>query len=133
MSDEKRALKAPVCPYCTDKLVWVSNEEIYGKKYGKSYMVWLCKKCDAYVGCHNNTTKPLGTLANKQLRSLRKKAHDAFNPLYLDFKSASRKKEYAALSAHFGKEMHIGECDEDTCNKVIEYSKKRYLIKREQR
>lgn len=54
-----------ICPYCKRPAKWVENKEIYGKNYGKSYMMWLCKPCDAYVGCHNNTKEPLGTLANK--------------------------------------------------------------------
>ena len=56
-----------ICPYCQKEAPWISNEEVYGKRYGKSYMCYYCKDCDAYVGCHDNTKRALGTMANQEL------------------------------------------------------------------
>lgn len=107
------------CPYCNNEAVWCENKEIYGKNYGKSYMVYLCKLCDAYVGCHQNTKSPLGTMANRPLRKNRIMAHSEIDPLW---KSGKRKRNevYQKLSKHFGHEIHVGESDFKKCNQIIE-------------
>jgi hypothetical protein len=45
-------------------------------------MIYHCKSCDAWVGVHKGTNKPLGRLANRELRDWKKKAHAAFDPLW---------------------------------------------------
>lgn len=107
------------CPYCSKEAKWCENKEVYGKNYGKSYMIWLCKECDAYVGCHHNTRKPLGTMANRETREWRKKAHAVFDPLWKEG-HMTRVKAYKKLNGLFCKEMHIGESDIETCKKIIE-------------
>ena len=61
------------CDYCGKEAEWVDNKEIYGRRYGDSWMMWWCKDCDAYVGCHNNSRVPLGRMANKELREIKKR------------------------------------------------------------
>jgi hypothetical protein len=110
------------CQYCQKEAEWVENKEIYGKNYGKSYMMWLCKDCNAYVGCHNNTKKPLGTLANEELRTLRKQAKDLFIQKKLDGDWSNRElksKAYQFLKDVFGKEFHFGESTEQECKEII--------------
>lgn len=90
-------------------------------------MAYLCKDCDAYVGCHNNTRKPLGTMANKETREWRKKAHSILDPLW-KFKKGINKKEtrsylYNQLRKSFGFDVHIGESDIKQCIKIIEWCK----------
>lgn len=34
-------------------------------------MCYWCKDCDTYVGCHQNSRKPLGSIGNAELRKLR--------------------------------------------------------------
>lgn len=77
------AKKPKICPYCKKPAKWVSNEVIYGQKYGESYMIWHCKPCDAYVGCHQNTKKSLGSMANAELRRARKLTKERFIKIYL--------------------------------------------------
>ena len=60
------------CNHCNKEAEWIENKIVYGRNYGKSYMIWFCHNCDAYVGCHNNTERSLGIMANKELRELRK-------------------------------------------------------------
>ena len=107
------------CPYCLNQAEWVENKEIYGKNYGKSVMVWLCKKCNAYVGCHNNTRTPLGIMANKETREWRKKAHAVFDPIWKN-RILKRKRAYGFLQRRLGFEVHIGEADVETCKKIID-------------
>jgi len=116
-SSEGKGIKI-ICPYCGKEAKWCENKEIYGKNYGKSYMCYYCKPCNAYVGCHNNTTKPLGVMANKELRDWRIKAHDIFDKLWKDG-FVTRKEAYKILDDEFGKEIHIGESDIETCQRII--------------
>lgn len=107
------------CPYCQKEALWCENKVIYGKNLGKSYMCYHCKDCDAHVGCHKNTKRPLGTMANKELRKLRVEAHALFDPLWKRGKM-SRNQVYAWLSHKMGTVIHIGESDKETCRKIIE-------------
>ena len=54
------------CDYCGRETEYVDSKVIYGKSYGKIY---LCRNCMAYVGVHKGTDKPLGRLANAELRN----------------------------------------------------------------
>lgn len=107
-----------ICPYCNKEAIWCENKEIYGKNYGKSYMCYYCKPCNAYVGCHENSKKPLGTMANKELRDWRIKAHFHIDPLWKS-KKLARGQVYARLNKIFGREIHIGESDIETCQKIL--------------
>jgi hypothetical protein len=119
-----------ICQYCNKEAIWVENKEVYGHNYGKSYMIWLCKGCDAYVGCHNNTQKPLGMLANKELRLARKTAKDLFIKQKIGdwhaVKNNVKNEAYKWLAEQLGLEKkytHFGMFDLKTCNKVIELCK----------
>lgn len=107
-----------ICPYCNKEAVWCENKAIYGRNYGKSYMCYYCADCNAYVGCHNNTRMPLGTMANKELREWRRKAHAVIDPLW-KFGKYRRGAVYAKLAKHFGREVHVGESDIETCKQII--------------
>lgn len=106
------------CPYCGEPAKWLSNDVIYGRRYGKSYMVWVCFDCDAYVGCHKNTKKPLGTMADKETREARRMAHDALDPIWRSGR-CSRRNVYRILKLHFGKEIHIARCSALECERLI--------------
>src|SRR3990167_11355804 len=110
-----------ICPYCKNEAKWCENKEKYGKNYGKSYMCYYCRDCDAYVGCHNNTEEPLGSMANKELRGWRMKAHDAIDPLWKSGKYA-RRQIYHRMQLYFRKEVHIGESDIKMCKKIIKFA-----------
>ena len=107
------------CPYCSKKAKWCENSEIYGKNYGKSYMCYYCEPCDAYVGCHNNTKKPLGTMANQELRVMRIHAHKLIDKAWRQG-DKTRKEVYKKLEEKYGKEIHIGEGNKEMCLKIID-------------
>lgn len=124
MSKRKKRLTPEdvYCPYCRRKAEFVNNKEIYGKSYGSGHS-YICRPCDAYVGTHQGTAKPLGRLANAELRYWKKKAHAAFDPLwqYGRFKHC-RNVAYAWLAEKMGKsvqETHIGTFDVADCQRVI--------------
>lgn len=107
-----------ICPVCNQPAPWVENKEMYGRNYGKSYMCYYCKGCDTYVGCHNNTRKPLGTMATCELREYRKKVHAKIDPLWNGDKHL-RRNLYAYLSKVLGYQYHTGESDIETCKKIL--------------
>lgn len=84
--------------------------------------MYICRPCDAYVGTHGNTNRPLGTMAKYQLRELRKEAHRAFDPIWKNLKIMSRTEAYAWMQEEMGlhkKEAHIGLFTEEQCNELI--------------
>ena len=119
------------CPYCDSMAEWVDNSEVYRTTYGKkNRMIWLCRPCDAYVGCHTNTKRPLGTLAKKELRLWRIRAHNAIDH-YWKSKEMTRKQVYARLREllETKSQVHIGESDEEMCKKIISYKDKIRIYK----
>lgn len=99
----------------------------YQRDYGP---IWVCTPCDAWVGCHPGTTKPLGGLANAELREWKIKAHAAFDPLWQGkmrrdqcSKGQARRAGYRWLAKQLGLEFHrthIGYFNVDECRKVVE-------------
>lgn len=93
-------------------------------------MIYLCRHCKAWVGVHDGTDKPLGRLANAELRSAKVHAHDCFDPLWLGkirrdgcSKKQARMAGYKWLADQLGIETdrcHIGMFDVDMCNRVVE-------------
>jgi hypothetical protein len=121
----------PICPYCTVPARLTLGGEVYPNRpelFGKR--LWICDSCGAYVGCHDGTTKPLGRLANAELRAAKSRAHAAFDPLWQAkmrqtncSKWEARGAGYRWLSQQLGikKELcHIGMFDVATCERVVE-------------
>ena len=109
------------CPYCRKNADWVENKTIYGRNYGRSYMVWLCGDCDAWVGCHRNTQRALGTMANKELRELRIKCHDKFDKLWKET-NWTRGQAYEWLQSKMKlhkTQAHIAKFDKKMCLKFL--------------
>lgn len=118
-----------ICPYCGKLAPWVENKVKYGRNIGTSFMCYYCKPCDAYVGCHMNTRKPLGTMANAHLRRLRMACHEHLDPLWKN-KKMFRTTMYKKLSHIFGKEVHIGEADIEMCKKILALTHKQIISTR---
>lgn len=110
----------PICPYCNTASVFVESKRIY-----------RCDPCDAQVGVHKHNNKPLGSLANADLREARKKAHGHFDPLWR-YKikrdqisiSQARKSAYRWLAKEMNLEVstcHIGEFNLLQCQEVVNH------------
>jgi hypothetical protein len=107
-----------ICQYCNQPAKFVDSKLIYGRSYG---MIYHCEDCGAYVGVHKGTTKPLGILANVELRSWKKKAHFYFDRLWQS-KRMTRSESYKWLSEQMGKkseETHIGMFQVADCKEVV--------------
>lgn len=118
MKETQQGEKVPLCPKCGKEGVWCANEEVYGKRYGKSYMCYYCFDCDTYVGCHNNTREALGEMADKETRQWRMTAHSVIDPLWKSGKY-KRKTIYKRLNEAFGYEVHISQSSIELCKDII--------------
>jgi hypothetical protein len=108
----------------------VDSKEVYGRSFG---YIFLCRKCDAYVGVHKSGHMeglPLGTLANAETRKARRQAHEFFDPLWEAkiereecSKRSARNKAYKWLADQLGiekKDCHISMFQKEECERVVE-------------
>ena len=113
------------CDYCGHRAEYVDSKIIYGKSYG---MIYLCRNCMAYVGVHKGTSKPLGRLANAELRHWKKLAHAFFDPLWKFGRFKGRRNDaYGWLFKKMGlpiEKTHIGMFDVQQCRQVVEICRK---------
>lgn len=126
-------LPTVLCPYCNQPAQLVSSTEVYRRDYGP---IFLCRPCEAWVGCHDGSFRPLGRLANAELREWKMKAHAAFDPIwqnlcdaevrrvgpYRGIKHIIRNEAYRRLAERLGIKVgqcHIGEFDVETCRRVV--------------
>lgn len=115
------------CPYCGSPVVYRTADGIYRENKNNT-MLYVCSnypKCDAYIKANPQTNKPMGTLANGQLRALRKRAHYYFDRLHEDG-YMSRSDAYNWLADYIDMPLnmaHIGFLGEYYCNQVIERCK----------
>ena len=121
------------CPYCDRDAELVGGGEIYPHRDDLTHKkFWRCKPCKAWVGCHPDTTKPLGRLANAELRREKQKAHAASDPLWRS-KEMSRTGAYRWLAAQLGiaeANCHIGMMDVLACKAVVAAVAKRAAVER---
>ena len=113
-----------LCDYCKMSAKLVSGKQIYPHRkdlWKRKY--WLCSRCHAYVGTHKNSNgKPLGRLANAELRAARALAHNEFDDRLWKYPDLSRADMYAWLSASLmipKAKCHIGQFDVDQCHAAI--------------
>lgn len=114
-----------ICPYCQQPAKLVGGEVIYpycpdlaAKKF------WFCRPCDAYVGTHSNSRyhKPLGRLANAELRQAKQAAHRLFDPKWM-IGGMTRKGAYLWLAGQLDiplDDCRIGQFDVGMCEQVID-------------
>jgi len=115
----------PICPYCGNFSRKVKGNEIYPhRKDLHKLTFYSCSSCDAYVGCHKGSSKPMGRLANKELRKAKGSAHRAFDQLWRlgDMKRKDAYKWLAETLGIDGKDCHIGMFDVETCDDVVMHS-----------
>lgn len=127
MAKRKKKRKGVICPYCQRTAALVDSIVIYRtRSYGPA---WRCAPCDAYVGCHPGTERPLGRLANAELRKAKIEAHKYFDSIWREG-HMSRSEAYRWLADQLGmhpRGVHIGYFGVEQCVRVVEISRKFYL------
>jgi hypothetical protein len=116
-----RCAPAIACPYCSAGATFLaSSAQLYasGKNYGP---MWACLPCKAWVGCHPHGRKPLGRLANAELRAAKQRAHADFDPIWRRG-YVSRSEAYRYLAERMAlrrQQTHIGMFDVEQCRLVV--------------
>ena len=120
-----KSVRATICPYCGEKSVKTTGAKIYPhRKDLKHLTLYHCAPCDAYVGTHKGSVKPLGRLANKELRAAKSAAHRAFDEIWKQ-RHLSRSAAYATLAKYVSltpKNCHIGMFDIEQCYQVVAFA-----------
>ena len=113
------------CPYCHANASLRPASTVYGcgrRSQGK--YIYLCDRwpaSDAYVSAHSRTHRPMGTLANGDLRHKRILAHRALEHLQ-KIRHMEKWEVYIWLQSKLGlndRQAHIGMFSDGMCDEVI--------------
>lgn len=110
------------CHYCGKEVTIESGKYVYPHRpdlYKLNF--YVCKPCEAYVGCHKNTTTPLGTVANAELRQHRSLCHTVFDPMWRNG-SMTRSEAYSWLSTNLNipkNKCHIAMFNTAQCDQLL--------------
>ncbi len=115
-----------VCRYCGGVIRAVPAERVYGeaaKRLGlQNEVIYQCQNCNARVGCHKGTHRPLGSVANEILRLKRMETHQVFDS-FRKRQGMTRTGAYKWLAEKMQlpvKRTHIGGFEMDECQAVID-------------
>lgn len=129
---EKSYLPQPSnCDSCGSlNVAFATNDIIYGVKRGDWPWCYYCIDCRAGVGCHPNTTFPLGTMADKETRLYRLKAHNEFDKLWAGedrFMTRTKAYQWLAEQLNIGfEDCHMGQLSLDQLRTTIDLVKVNY-------
>ena len=132
----KMKKKSIRCPYCGGTAVLRDASYVYGGESGHKHL-YVCQhypECNAYVGVHEGTLIPLGTLADRELRNKRIRAHQTFDRIWKNG-ILTKKNAYRWMQDIFcltEQQAHIGCFSGYMCDRLIEESR-RVLQNHEQR
>lgn len=116
-----------LCPYCDGTARPCTGADVYPHRPDLAdKRFYRCNPCDALVGCHPGTWRPLGKPANAELRKARMAAHGAFDVLWKHKKHGlTRRQAYGWLAGELGihrNDCHIGLFDVAMCKRVVQLS-----------
>ena len=113
------------CPYCNSPAVLRPASAVFGRNVkSKGSYLYVCShwpKCDAYVSAHKNNLRPMGTLANGELRHKRIIAHRALEA----YRTKTRMSKWGIYLWMQGKlrldarHTHIAMFTEEQCDQLI--------------
>lgn len=119
-----------ICRYCGGVIKLIPAKMVYGESTRRLGMegeyLYQCQNCNARVGYHKGTTRPLGNVANEVLRLKRMEAHRVFDALWKSGRM-TRTGAYRWLAGELHlrpDRAHIGGFEMDQCQKVIELCEK---------
>lgn len=119
-----------ICRYCGGVVHLVSASKVYGtaaKRLGiEREKFYQCQNCNARVGCHKGTKRPLGNLANEVLRMKRMETHQVFDGFWkAQGMSRTQGYKWMAKRLRLSEELaHIGGFEMDQCQKLIDLCNK---------
>lgn len=116
------------CPYCGSTAILRDASYVHGEKSrgGKVYVCSHYPVCNSYVNVQSGTTIPIGTLANKELRKKRIRAHKIFDQIWKQG-ILSKAEAYRWIADKFclnEQQAHIGKFSDYMCDQLIKESQK---------
>ena len=112
------------CPYCGAPAICRPASTIHGAcTWQKGSYLYLCSRwpaCDSYVAAHKKDHRPMGSLANKNLRRKRIQAHQALEELRQD-RHMEKWAIYLWLQGKLQMDpdkVHISMFSEEMCDRV---------------
>ncbi|MEG0752788.1 MAG: zinc-finger-containing protein [Angelakisella sp.] len=123
MKNKGKKTLPPRCPYCGHTSVLRPASWVHGDGATARHL-YVCSQypvCNSYVGAHDKTLAPLGTLAGPELRHKRIKAHQLFDRIWQSG-IMSRDDAYSWLKYTFGLTgafAHIGVFSDYYCEQLI--------------
>lgn len=102
------------CVECDEKVepTLVSGADVYPRRPDLAELpFWRCEACKNFVGTHHKTknpTKPLGVIANPNLKKIRQEIHSKLDLLWREG-PYNRKGLYSLLSRELGREYHTAD------------------------
>lgn len=121
MTKEERIARGLECRYCGVPTELADSAERYGRTV-RCRRMRVCRRCGAYVLCHEGSDEAMGSVANEELRRLRHLAHLWFDALWQHKLKRSRYNAYSWLSLRLGMNkdrVHMGLFGEEECRRVI--------------
>lgn len=120
-----------ICRHCGGAVRLVSASKVYGPAAAARLGIdrqsfYQCQNCNARVGCHPGSMRPLGNLANEALRMKRMETHHVFDSFWKE-RGMSRTQAYKwmAKKMRLSEELaHIGGFEMDRCQKLIKLCEK---------
>ena len=134
-----------ICRYCGGAVHLVPAAKVYGPAAAKRLGLerekfYQCQNCNARVGCHKGSARPLGNLANAHvsmntvdiglaqlaMRMKRMETHQVFDSFWKE-RGMSRTQGYKwmAKKLRLSEELaHIGGFEMDRCQKLIRLCEK---------
>ncbi len=119
--------KGIICPYCGGTAVLRDGKYVYGDR-ARGEKLYVCSnypECDAYVGVHEGTNIPLGTLAKAELRNKRIRAHRLFDSIWKN-NLMTKKEAYRWMEYFMGlgrDEGHIAYFSDYRCEELMKKSR----------
>lgn len=133
----KRIDHTPACPSCHQRAELVSGYDIWPDRQDLwEKPIYRCGPCDTRVGCHPGTKRPLGPMADAELRRARMLLHEQrLDPIWKgaivaggyepeDPKAraiitrTARSRVYKWLGAQMGIEFHTATLTLDQCRQA---------------
>lgn len=102
------------CPYCGSTAKFIPSSEI------KNFAVYICPTCHSKASVHKNTNIPTGTMANENLRTLRKRVYSVSQQMF----PKEHWKVYPFIENVCGRKFdhsvgYISNLTENECKKIL--------------
>lgn len=114
-----------ICRYCGGVIRLVPAEKVYqaATERLKQQRQWIyqCQNCNARVGCHRDSKRPLGNVANEVLRLKRMETHHVFDAFWQS-QGMTRTAAYRWLAKQMdlpAELAHIGGFEMEQCHRLI--------------